>query len=278
MTRKLEVYVKRIAAQTDCSRSEQEDLYEEMLTHVLMRRDEEMEAGKTEKEAEEEAMKMFGKEAHIGDGLQQVMFPYRRELLLLLALLGFLFTFGKYAMVLVQDQTALWYLFVGIIGHSIVLFFALNRTFVVNRKLWLALGLVLNLLFLMTQWSTYYNFSIPALLLMLLLNLYLLYRTVLTYERQKDHIASRRIIHIVNITLSLVGGLAALYIHLIAMGFGAPATILLNVFIPMALWAVLYTVQIRLLPRYPKLMVGSLVLTVLILAYMFWPFIVPSIM
>ncbi|NIK12993.1 permease prefix domain 1-containing protein [Alkalibacillus almallahensis] len=270
--------MKRIAAQTDCSRSEQEDLYEEMLTHVLMRRDEEMEAGKTEKEAEEEAMKMFGKEAHIGDGLQQVMFPYRRELLLLLALLGFLFTFGKYAMVLVQDQTALWYLFVGIIGHSIVLFFALNRTFVVNRKLWLALGLVLNLLFLMTQWSTYYNFSIPALLLMLLLNLYLLYRTVLTYERQKDHIASRRIIHIVNITLSLVGGLAALYIHLIAMGFGAPATILLNVFIPMALWAVLYTVQIRLLPRYPKLMVGSLVLTVLILAYMFWPFIVPSIM
>ncbi|WP_029329180.1 hypothetical protein [Lentibacillus jeotgali] len=264
--------MKRIAAQTDCSRSERDDLYEEMLTHVLMRRDEEMEAGKTEEEAEEGA--------HIGDGLQQAMFPYRRELLLLLALLGFLFTFGKYITVLVQEQTALWYLLVGTVGHSAVLFFALNRTFAVNRKLWLALGLVLNLLFLITQWSwaTYYDFLVPALLLMLLLNLYLVYRTVLTYEQQKEHKMSRRIIHIVNITLALVGGLAALYISLIAMGFGASAGILLHVFIPMALWAVLYTVQIQLLPRYPKLMVGSLALTVLILTYMFWPLIVPSLM
>ncbi|WP_306975973.1 permease prefix domain 1-containing protein [Alkalibacillus salilacus] len=272
--------MKRIVAQTDCKRSERDDLYEEMLTHVLMRRDEEMEAGKTEKEAEEEAMKMFGKEAHIGDGLQQAMFPYRRELLLLLALVSFLFTSGKYITVLVQEQTALWYLLVGMVVHSVVLFFALNRTFAVNRKLWIALGLVFNLIFLLTQGQfwTYYDFLGPVLPLMLLLNLYLLYRTVLTYERQKDHKMSRRMIHIVNITLSLVGGLAALNIHLMAMGFGAPATILLNVFIPMALWAVLYTVQIRLLSRFPKLVVGSLVLTVLILAYMFWPFIVPPVM
>ncbi|WP_240378012.1 permease prefix domain 1-containing protein [Bacillus piscicola] len=272
--------MKRIAAQTDCSRSERADLYEEMLTHVLMRRDEEMEAGKTEEEAEEEAMKMFGKEAHIGDSLQQAMFPYRRELLLLLALLGFLFTFGKYITVLVQEQTALWYLLVGTVGHSAVLFFALNRTFAVNRKLWLALALVLNLLFLLTQWQswTYSSFLNPARPLMILLNLYLLYRTALTYERQKEHKMSRRLIHIVNITLSLVGGLAALYIYLVAMGFGASAAILLHVFIPMAVWAVLYTVQIRLLPHYPKLVVGSLILTVLILASVFWPLIVPFVM
>ncbi|SFQ14335.1 permease prefix domain 1-containing protein [Salibacterium halotolerans] len=279
MTRKLEAYVKRIAAQTDCSRSERDDLYEELLSHVLIRRDEEIEAGKTEDEAEEEAMAMFGKEARIGDGLQQAMFPFRRELLLALAVLCFMFTFGKYISSLVQTREALWFVLYGTVGHSAVLFFALNRVFAVNRKLWLALALVLNLLFLVPQWGGLGFFGSgslgPVLPLILLLNLYLLYRTVLTYEQKKKHKKSRRVIHIFNITLGLAGGAAALYIHLIAMGFGASAAVLLRVLIPMLLWAVLYTVQTLLLPRFPKLVLGSLVLTVLILAYMFWPIIFP---
>ncbi|MGY4691643.1 permease prefix domain 1-containing protein [Salibacterium sp. K-3] len=280
MTRKLEDYVKRIAAQTDCSRAERDDLYEELLSHVLMRRDEEMAAGKTEEEAEEEAMTMFGQEARIGDGLQQAMFPFRRELLLALAVLCFMFTFGKYISSLVQTREALWFVLLGTVGHSAVLFFALNRTFAVKRKLWLALALVLNLLFLVPQWSGLGFFGSgslgPVLPLILLLNLYLLYCTVLTYERKKEHKKSRRIIHIVNITLGLGCGLSVSYISLIAMGFGVSAAILLHVLIPMLLWAVLYAAQVLLLPRYPKLIMGSLVLTILILTYMFWPIILPS--
>ncbi|WP_026702625.1 permease prefix domain 1-containing protein [Salibacterium aidingense] len=219
MTHKLENYVKRIVEQTDCSKSEREDLYEEMLSHVMMRREEERQKGKTEKEAEEEAMKLFGREAKIGDGLQQAMFPYRRELLLLLALLGFLFTFGKYTAVLVQEQTALLPILSGTAGHSAVLFFALNRAFAVNRKIWLALALLLNLLLLLLNMTSFYGGWQPAYLLMIGLNIYLMYRTVLTYERPKEHKTARRIIHVVNITLGLAAGLGEGYIYLIAMGF-----------------------------------------------------------
>ncbi|SFL79748.1 permease prefix domain 1-containing protein [Salibacterium qingdaonense] len=275
MTRKLETYVKRIAAQTDCSRAERDDLYEELLSHVMMRRDEEIEAGKTEEEAEEEAMAMFGREARIGDGLQQAMFPFRRELLLTLAVLSFMFTFGTYIAVLIQEQAALTEMLIGTIGHSAVLFFALNRVFAVNRKLWVALALVLNVLLLLYVHSMsieFYSLWRPALLIVVVLNMYLLYRTVLTYEQHKELITARRVIHIVNITLALCGGIAALSVAFAAMIFGGSPVILLSVLIPMGVWAILYKSQIKLLPKRPKLVYSSLILTAAVLASMIFTF------
>lgn len=277
MSHELKKYVKRIVAQTDCSKSEREDLYEEMLIHVYMIRNEQLEQGKSEKEADREAMRVFGKEAVIGDQLQQAMFPFRKELLLLLAMLGFLFTIGQYLYILIDERVALTHLLSGMVGHSLILFFALNRSFSINRKIWLSLALLLNLLLLLWNGSTASSavgnnsFWMIGFLLMMLLNVFLLYRTALTYQPNSLNIKHRRVIHAVNITLGLLIALPGLFMFLMMIGLGAAATVLWHFFIPFLVWILLYTAQVWLARRYPKIAVGSLVLSVCVLGVIWLP-------
>ncbi|WP_240377328.1 permease prefix domain 1-containing protein [Bacillus piscicola] len=277
MSHELENYVKRIVDQTDCSKTERDDLYEEMLIHVYMICDEQLEQGKSKEEATEYAMKSFGKEAEIGDRLQQAMFPFRKELLLLLAILGFLFTIGEYLIVLIEEKVALFHVLSGIIGHSLVLFFALNRSYSINRKIWLSLALLLNFLLLVgnatgTPAPLGNNiFWMIGFLLMVLLNVFLLYRTALTYETNSHNKRARRVIHAVNITLGLLTALPGLYLLLIAIGFGAPASVLFYVIVPLLVWVLLYTAQVMLARRHPKGALVSLLLSAGVLGFIFMP-------
>lgn len=280
MSEELEKYVERIVEQTDCSKSEREDLFEEMLIHLSISRDEEIDKGKSEKEASQMAMKSFGKEAELGDQLQQAMFPYRKELLMLLSILGFAFTVGQYLYVMMADQAALLYVLTGLIGHSAVLFFALNQVFPVNRKLWLGLALLLNLLLLLwngivMSLAIHTHFMVlMGYVLMLLLNIYLLYRTVLTYQVNSRHKKARRTIHTVNITLGLLTALPTAYMYFMFLGFGGPARMLFYFFGPVVGWIILYIVQVFLVRRYPKIAVGSLVLSFLLLSIIWSPWLI----
>lgn len=284
MSHDLENYIRRIVDQTDGSRIEKEELYEEMLLHVYLIREEELERGKSMKEANQIAMKTFGNEAQIGDQLQQAMFPFRKELLLFLAILGFIFTFSHYVYVLVEEKTALFHVLAGVLGHSAILFFALNRFYPIHRKIWLSLALLLNLLLLVfnmsfapfgfAMYSVGYNiYWIVGFLFMVLLNLYLLYRTVLSYHPNSENKTYKRVIHAVNMTLGLAVSLPGIAMFLFTIAFGAPVLILLNFFIPLIIWGILYTVQIYFARRYPKAATGSLVLSILVLGMIFAPWI-----
>ncbi|MFC3040817.1 hypothetical protein ACFOGI_11215 [Virgibacillus xinjiangensis] len=277
MNHELEEYVDRIVKQTDCSKSEQEELYEEMVMHVCMIRDEQLSHGKSMEEATQYAMEAFGSEAFIGDQLQQAIFPFRKELLLSLALLGFLFTIGQYLTFLIQEKIALTHMLSGMVGHSLVLFFALNRSFSISRKIWLSLALLMNLLLLLGNYAITpviagnHIFWMLCLVSMILLNLYLLYRTALTYQTDSRNKTSRRIIHTVNITLGLMTGLPSLYMYLLMMGFGAPSAVLLQFFVPLAVWLLVYAAQVFFVRRYPKSALGGLVLSVCLLAVIWMP-------
>ncbi|MEC2056598.1 hypothetical protein I6J18_22280 [Peribacillus psychrosaccharolyticus] len=58
---------------------ERADLYEELLIHLELARDEWMMKGKTIDESEDLAIKSFGDSGLIGSQIQQAMFPYRKE-------------------------------------------------------------------------------------------------------------------------------------------------------------------------------------------------------
>ncbi|WP_066194620.1 MULTISPECIES: hypothetical protein [Gracilibacillus] len=280
MSKELETYVERIVAHTDCNKADRDDLYEEMLIHLTILRDEHREQGKGLKEANQMAMKSFGKEADLGDQFQQAMFPYRKELLLLLALLGFIFTIGQFLYMMMAEQVVLLYSLTGIIGHSAVLFFALNKEFPVNRKLWLGLALLLNFLLLLWNGSLLSGNNgvlFVAYLLILILNVFLLYRTVLTYPTNTSNKKTRRVIHAVNITLGILTILPAAYIYAMAIGFGAPQTMFFYLLGPIIGWIILYSAQVLLARRYPKTSLGSLVLSLGMLSAILWlPFLLAS--
>lgn len=99
MKSKLEQYVENIVCYTEGSKQEKEDLFEELLIHLELSRDNIMkEEGIGQEEAEEWAMKLFGKEGEIGSGIQQALFPYRKELMLTLAISSILATITIYLM------------------------------------------------------------------------------------------------------------------------------------------------------------------------------------
>ncbi|WP_054706345.1 permease prefix domain 1-containing protein [Bacillus sp. JCM 19041] len=240
MSSKIDAYLQRIINQTDCTKHERKDMYEEMHGHLTMLRQEYIDEGYTKKEAEEMAMKEFGHEAVIGDGLQQAMFPYRRELLLVLALGSYLFICVQYFYVLLTENVANNWMFIPSIAHVLLLFFALNQTYVVNRKLWLNLSLVLNLIlmFLFAFPDFAYNPTWSIVFYVLLaLTIFLIYRTALTYSSGGNNLVHKRVIHVVNITIGFlitVGtGFFSFWLSLIWW----PTLVLLNFLIPYVIWS-----------------------------------------
>lgn len=75
---------------------ERADLYEELLIHLELARDEWMMKGKTIDESEDLAIKSFGDSRLFGSQIQQAMFPYRKELLLTLSTASILFLISYY--------------------------------------------------------------------------------------------------------------------------------------------------------------------------------------
>ena len=85
------------------------DIYEELLIHLQISRDYLMEEeGLTPEKAEEKAMQLFGLEGEIGSQVQQALFPYRKELMLTLAISSILFTIGVYLSSLFVEGNVLY--------------------------------------------------------------------------------------------------------------------------------------------------------------------------
>ncbi len=150
MSSKINQYITRIVNQTDCSTAERQEMYDEMYDHLTLIQNDYMEKGYSKQESEEMAIRAFGHEAAIGDELQQAMFPYRREFLLVLALGSYIFICVQYFSILFVEHVANNWLFLPAIAHTFLVFFALNQTYAVNRKLWLNASLVLNILLMFT--------------------------------------------------------------------------------------------------------------------------------
>ncbi|TSB46123.1 permease prefix domain 1-containing protein [Alkalicoccobacillus porphyridii] len=282
MNRDIKSYVHSIVKQTDCTKEDYDDLFEELFGHVTMIRDEYVDEGYSLEEATDKAMKRFGQEAIIGNELQQSMFPYRRELLYVLGLAGFLLTVGMYVSMLLTEQVALHIeLIAGMISHSFILFFAMNTIFRVNRRRWLNTALIIQLAVFSIQLSPASHFFylgqlyfLIGLIGLILLTIFLLYRTALSSTSVKPKYT--KVVHAVNITTGLIIIPYCIYVGLIGWGMGGEVAIFWMMQYFSILWLFFYVAQINLLRKFPRIVLSSLSMSVLLLPYTLFAFLIPS--
>ncbi|GAJ98100.1 permease prefix domain 1-containing protein [Geomicrobium sp. JCM 19055] len=201
-------FVARIVQQTDGSRAEHEDLYEELLTHLEDLKEDKMSNGKSEKEAEEEAMTEFGKESVLGDQIQQAKFPFRREMFLGFVFGSFLWMCALFVHIVVSEQMAVYSLFTIFIGQIAVLVLSLNQRFVLRRKLWMNMALLVHLvlfiLFGLTGLYTQATSFHVLFYVLILLNIVLIYLTTLSYNESSKEVKTRRYFHSVQLTTGFI--------------------------------------------------------------------------
>lgn len=275
MKTKFERYIRKIVNQTDCTKEEKEDMYEEMLVHLEMSKADLIKQGHAPKEAEKIAIDLFGNEWEIGTQIQQALFPYRKELMLTLSIVSILYTFSVYSLQLFQNGDAYigWLLF-SILTSATLLSLTLNLLVSINRKIWINTALVTHTLVYLYGWgvASALDFTMLPLFSMiiaviLLLSLYLIYKTALvlpSYSGKSLRKAKR--LHLFNITIGvLILATTIFYIYIFLIFASEMEPIMLLLCIPAVLWIILYILQIKLLKKHPKSSTGCTVLQVLLI-------------
>lgn len=257
MKSQLERYVENIVRHTECSKKEKEDLYEEILIHLQISRDCLIEKEDlTPEKAEERAMQLFGQEGEIGSQIQQALFPYRKELMLTLAISSIISTISIYASsLLVIGDAHIGWLCYSMSLSSLLLFLPLNQHFHINRKLWINSLLLFHTLGQLYGWLIVGELDHSAnvgltiwVWLNIALSIGLVYWiTIYDYGSNEKHM---KLLHglnivsgiiIIGISLFLiVGGLIMIgEFHFMMVVFASP----------IAIWAALYVVQLKLVKR-----------------------------
>ncbi|MBS4209924.1 permease prefix domain 1-containing protein [Bacillus sp. FJAT-50079] len=256
-------FVEKIVQQTDASPDEKEDLYEELLIHLELSYEQQLKEGYSEQEAESRALKFFGDEENIGSQIQQAMFPYRKEMILILAFASILFSVSVYVSQLVVDGNAvIAWLLISMSVSTSLLFFSLRPIPFLNRRLWLNSLLLIHLFTYL--FGVGFASSVDALISapltilawgILLLTLVLIYRTtILDYQSYKQKYKKQiQIFHALNITWGIIIICATLFFiwALLAFSGGMTSSNFL-IFVPLFIWMVAYIAQILFLSKEMK--------------------------
>lgn len=281
----IDKYIKKIVDQTDCTKAEKEDLTEELTTHLEILLEEQLDKGLSENEAIQESIKQFGSENFIGEQLQQAMFPYRRELLVILGLSFIVLSFSIFYYVLFFEQEALnTELIINVFVGSSLLLITLSNTFNSKRKLLtnciITLAIICSVLngltigFTEAQYlTTFISICNYVLILGFIIMLY-----IITLRNGKANLplpTLRKQIHAVNITAGLVLlGVSMFFIagFLMMVGWNIMMLVML---IPLCIWLYLYILQIKYYAKIGKLVYGLFALyalfTIAVLSYFIYP-------
>lgn len=233
---------------------ERADLYEELLIHLELARDEWMMKGKTIDESEDLAIKSFGDSGLIVSQIQQAMFPYRKELLLTLSTASVLFSISYYLGQLFGSFDALiWWLVPIMTTSTVLLLLSLNGAIFVNRKKFLNTFLIIHLILLFLSVGSsgfmgaarislpYFNWGL------ILLNMFIIYQSALSLPEYTDKtLKMAKILHLFNITVGLFFIGLSLFIAWGSLWISKINWLTLVSIIPILIWIGLYTAQMIL--------------------------------
>lgn len=268
-------FVNKIVQQTGGSQVEKEDLYEELMIHLEISKEQFMKEGFHEKESVQKAIESFGDAEEIGSQIQHAMFPFRKEMMLILSFLSILFSFGTYlGQLFLEGNAEIVWLIMSIIISSLILVSAVypNRYF--NYRFWL------NTLFIIHVCIYAYggivasdidNFIYVILFfliwLIILLDIALLYMTTINEYQSGDQSLTQPFIrlHILNITTGIILVVATLFFlwGLLFASEWSPA--MLKIFIPLLIWLIAYILQISLLAKHKKIAYTIAIIPILML-------------
>lgn len=287
MKSKFERYVKTIIRQTDCPEEEKQDLYEELLIHLELSKEDLMRKGLNEREAEFKAMERFGSEKEIGNSLQQSIYPYKRALMLTLTVLSFVFTVSVYLLLIFQEGDALiGWLLLSMSINSLLLMMTFNQVRFLNYRRWINTVLIVHILIHVYGYGVVsileHASQIPLSILsgmIILLALILIYQTTIYgINLQGNLVKETKRLHQLNFVLGLITiGYLLFFVWSAMMWFEGFQPFMLIMMSPFILWVVLYVAQMILLEKNKRIALLlaflSILLNVLILVWFFYPLI-----
>ena len=262
MKSKFEAYVEKIVSQTDCTIDEKDDLFEELMVHLELSREELKGQGMSENEAELKAMELFGKEEDIGGQIQQSIYPFRKELILTLSISCIFYTISLYLLSLFHDGNAYiaWFL-VSMVVSTTLFLISLNQIPLLNRRRWL------NTLFIIHIITSLFGYNIVSALehpvqsamaianwVIILLALVLVYQTTI-YESNSQKVlgkASKRL-HQLNLILGIITiGFFLFFIGGGLMLFGGFHPTMIFTSLPLFVWISLYYGQMKFIQKHKR--------------------------
>lgn len=279
MTSAFHRFVRKIVKQTDGTEEEQEDLYEEFIIHLEMSSDQLRQEGLSEQEANRMAMKQFGNENDIGKQIQHAMYPYRREMMLGLAIASVIYAAAVYVskLFIEGDAYITWLLLA--MGINICLFvYILQPMPFLNRRLWINSLFIVHLFIYLfgLLLATSLEASISMLLtifcgLILALGIVLIYRTtVFDYPANAKVKKQVMIIHFINTTIGIVVIAITLFFLWAFLAFSDGLHPVMGVLlIPLSIWILLYRLQIYFAAREKK-RIAFTIAAVELLAIFLW--------
>jgi hypothetical protein len=259
---KFEAYVEKIVSQTDCTNDEKDDLFEELMVHLEISREELMNQGMGAREAELRAMELFGIEEDIGSQIQQSIYPFRKELILTLSIGSIFYTISLYLFSLFHEGNAhIGWFIVSMFVSTILLLIALNQIVLLNRRRWL------NSLFITHIFTSLFGYAIISAIehvaqfamaianwSIILLALVLVYQTTI-YESTSQKVLGKesKRLHQVNFIVGIVTiGFSLFFIGGGLMLFGGLHPYMILMCIPFLIWMSLYYGQMKLIQKHKR--------------------------
>ncbi|MGM7636072.1 permease prefix domain 1-containing protein [Bacillus sp. Hm123] len=254
MSSRLEQFAQEIVFKLDCSQVEKEDMYEEMLIHLEISRDELLKQGYPLKEAENLAIQQFGNVEIVSSELQQVFTPYRKEMYLTFAFASLIWTITIYLMQLFTNGDAhiFWLMLAFACGTAFLILALLPLTNHLRKRYQNSL-LVMSLLVLIYEYlmANSLNHTLSSSLafgtiLLIMTNVFFLYQTNLTGTSGKMN-TDKKAIHFINITSGLIIGTFSLFFIWAGFAlFGKLQPKMLLFASPLIIWSGLYKLQLVL--------------------------------
>lgn len=249
-------FIDKVVQQIDGNEEEKADLREELTIHLELSYAEFIKNGYDKEAAKQQAMKNFGIPNEIGNDIQQAMFPYRKAMLLTLAVTSFIYSFIVYlAHLFINGDAHIVWLIISVISSSVVALFALQVLPSLDRKRWLNATLIFHItIYLIGTGIALGPFTYTLVVLILLLSIILIYRTAMyQYESGKNlPIKQIRWLHFLNISVGLtVIGMTLFFLWGI-YAFGGPDTFPYVITIPLLIWLVAYYSQMKFIVNNQK--------------------------
>lgn len=269
-------FVDKIVKQTTGNKTEKDDLYEELMVHLEMSREQFIKEDFNEKQAEQKAMEHFGDADEIGDQIRRAMFPFRKIMMLALASVSIIFSFGVYlAWLFLENEAIIGWLFISVIISSCLFYAAIKPASSLNRRFWLNTVLIIHI-FLYVYGALLasgiaHPISIALILLswlIILFGIILLYLTTLnSYQSSKYTLDKQfKMLHVLNMTTGIIVICTTLFFIWGIVAFSPEITVrMLIVFIPLIIWLIAYILQINFLAKNKRIAYTIAIIPMIIL-------------
>ncbi|MFC0522933.1 permease prefix domain 1-containing protein [Pontibacillus salicampi] len=260
---RLEKHVQEILLHMQTPPEDSEDIKEELMEHLEAAKRDWMEAGYSEKEAEQKAIHSFGKSDLIGNGMQEALYPYQRGFLYMIGLSTLIYGMFFYlSMSFYQGQGDLLWLIIQTVLGAGVTWTAINISYMAGH-FW-----SLNVIVLLSAiWNGFNVFVVEQLgdIQAILFSIYLVAVVLISfifiirnsyfssnpspYSKEKRTVL--KISYIINVLFGIILCGVALFFSYGLIIFAGYSWILVFPFSLIGLWLLFFRFQMKYIPQKP---------------------------